>query len=135
MWFDAVSSGVAWSGYNVAIQNLALQIVGLDARRDRFFAVYAAVAGIAQAVSSVLLSSFATLALPAVASIGPFTFDRYQLIFLVTSLARVACLFVFVRAVPAPPNAVPIGRAVVAALPYYVKARMEGFKLLRDDQR
>jgi hypothetical protein len=128
MWCDAVSSGVAWSGYNVSIQNLVLQIVGLDARRDRFFAVYAAVAGIAQAVSSVLLSSVAAFALPA----G----DRYQLIFLGTSVARVACLLVFVRAVPASQNAVPIRHAVVAALPYYVKTRiMEGFKLLRDDQR
>lgn len=134
MLCDAVSSGIAWGGYNVAIQNLALQIFGLDARRDRFFAVYIAIAGLAQAVSSIVLSSIATLAIPACVTLGGVALDRYQLIFLGTSLARAACLLVFLRAVPAPAGVVPI-RAVLAALPYHVKARMEGFKFLRDDQR
>jgi Na+/melibiose symporter-like transporter len=118
MLLDAASSGAAWSGYNLAIFNLALGL-SKGPRSERMFAVYATTAGLAQATSSALAGAVVG-ALPYLIHLGPVTLDRRQLVFLCASLCRVGCVLLFLRAV-APERGVSI-KVAMAAIPYAVKA-------------
>jgi MFS family permease len=131
MYCDAGSSGIAWGGYNFAIFNLALALAAGPAR-DRLFAVYAAVAGLAQAASSVLAGGFVDR-MPQVVDLAGLVLDRRQVVFLATSIARMGCVALFLAAV-SEPRGVPI-RTVIAAIPVFVKSRMELFKFMVRDPR
>lgn len=123
---DATSAGIAWSGYNFAIFNLVLALAA-GPRLESLFAVYATVAGLSQALSSVLTGAVAS-ALPSHLEWGSCVLDRRQVIFLATMMARLACLAVFLHAVPATRPG-PI-RAVLVAIPPFIKARIGEFKFM-----
>lgn len=128
IYLDALSSGVSWSGYNFAVFNLALAL-SVGPRPERTFAVYATTAGLAQALSSAV-SGVIVEALPHTVDLGAFALDRRQLVFAACSLSRVACVIVFLRAVP---HERGLGvRAVLAKIPYAVKAMTTQFRVLPD---
>ncbi len=128
IYVDAISSGVSWSGYNFAVFNLAL---GLSAgpRPERAFAVYATTAGLAQALSSAVSGAIVE-ALPQTIDLGAAVLDRRQVVFLACSLSRVACVVLFLRAVPRD-RAARAG-AVLAKVPYAVKALTTQFRVMTD---
>lgn len=118
MLLDAASSGAAWSGYNLAIFNLALGL-SKGPRPERMFAVYATTAGVAQACSSALAGAVVG-GLPYLIHLGPATLDRRQVVFLCASLCRVGCVLLFLRVV-SPERGVSV-KVAMAAIPYAIKA-------------
>ncbi len=131
MFGDAASSGIAWAGYNMAIFNLVLAIAPRE-RRELYVATYAVVFGVTQAVASEA-SVWAVKHLPAAMPfvLGESLAPRQQ-IFLITAVARLACLGFFLGAVFEPRRAKPV-RSFVIAAQAYVKSRLETLKLLGQD--
>lgn len=135
MFFDAGSSGVAWAGYNLAIFNLVLRLAPRD-RRELYIATQAVTIGVLQATFSVFAGRFVNhldpkLVLP-LPLIAPGGLDPRQQIFLVTAIARLACLGFFLGAVQEPKSK-PI-RSVVIAAGNFFKARFEGVRLMPRDE-
>lgn len=128
---DSMSSGVAWSGYNFAIFNLALGL-SKGPRPERTFAVYAATAGVAQASSSALAGAVVGL-LPYHVDLGGLVLDRRQLVFLGACVLRAGCVALFLSVVREARGA-PL-RSVLAAIPYAVKALTVQFKPLASTPR
>lgn len=125
---DAISSGIAWAGYNLAIFNLVLALAPRD-RREVYYAVYSAGLGFAQATTSVISGSLVGK-LPAVLVLAHVPLDPRQQVFLATHLARLGCLAFFLAAVE-DPGGRPL-RSIVVAVQGYVKDR--AMKLIpRDD--
>jgi MFS family permease len=102
MLLDASLQGVGWAGYNVAIFNLVLSLTP-QTKRELYFAAYVTVLGTAQATTSVLAGSFLA-ALPTSLALGGLALHPRQQVFLLTAVARVACLVFFVKALGAPRN-------------------------------
>jgi MFS family permease len=130
IYLDAISSGVAWSGYNFAIFNLAL---GLSAgpRPERMFAVYATTAGVAQALSSAVSGAIVE-AMPQTVDLGALALDRRQVVFLLCSVCRLGCVLLFLRAVQEERG---VGvRTVLAKIPYVVKALTTQFRVMPRDR-
>ena len=100
-------------------------------RLGALFAVYSTVAGFAQALSSALSGALVTL-LPHTLDVMGFQMDRRQFVFVCTFLARTVCLLLFLRIVPATKHVQM--RAILAAIPHYVKARMDDFRFIRSDR-
>lgn len=128
---DSTSSGIAWSGYNFAIFNLALGL-SKGPRPERTFAVYAATAGVAQAASSALAGAVVGL-IPYHVDLGGWVLDRRQLVFLGACLLRAGCVVLFLAVVREARGA-PL-RSVLAAIPYAVKALTTQFKPLASTPR
>lgn len=134
IYVDAASSGISWGGYNLATFNLALGL-SRGPGRERLFAVYAAVAGISQAISSLASGWLLGRGLLPMAALGPaLGLDPRQGVFLVTAITRVLALGLLLLVVPEP-RGVGLKAAVVAAIPHQVKARMEVFKFLVPRER
>ncbi|HZV01458.1 MAG TPA: MFS transporter [Planctomycetota bacterium] len=129
MFFDAGSSGLAWAGYNLAIFNLVLVLAPRE-ERELYIATQAVIFGGAQAVFSLLAGSVVTRLPQALPFVGMALHPRQQ-VFLITAIARLACLGFFLGAVKEPKSK-PI-RVVIVAAGNFVKARMELFKLIPRD--
>jgi len=100
MLLDAASSGFAWSGFNLAMFNLVLALAH-GPERDRLVALHTAVAGLAQAASSVFAGRL-TDWLPAALELGGVELGARQQIFAMTGLARLGCLVLFCLVVTRP---------------------------------
>jgi MFS family permease len=129
MFGDAASSGIAWAGFNLALFNLVLALAP-RASRELYVATQAVVIGTAQATASVLAGWLAARLPAALALVGQSLCPRQQ-IFLVTAIARLACLGFFLGAVHEP-RSKPIRTFVIAAHGY-VKARIETIKMIAQD--
>jgi MFS family permease len=130
IWCDAISSGVAWSGYNFAIFNLALGLAP-GPRPERFFAVYATTAGLAQALSSAMSGALVE-AMPPVVDLLGWALDRRQVVFLGCTAARAACVLLFIRAVPEERGVGVL--TVLAKVPYAVKSLTTQFRVMPRDR-
>lgn len=103
MLLDAALQGTGWAGYNVAIFNLVLSLTP-QTKRELYFAAYVTVLGAAQATTSVLAGSLLAT-LPGSFALAGLALHPRQQVFLLTAVARVACLVFFVKALGAPRNA------------------------------
>jgi MFS family permease len=99
MFADALSSGVAWSGFNLAIFNLVL-LLAAGPRLGAHYAVYICVVGLFQAAGSLLGGEVVT-ALPDQVSLLGAVLERRQLMFATTSTLRLVTVFLLWRLVPA----------------------------------
>lgn len=61
IWADAISSGIMWGGYNLAVFNMLIAITPARRGREMFFAAQAGTAGIALAASSILAGALADM--------------------------------------------------------------------------
>ena len=92
IWLDGLMNGVVWSGANLGLWSLLLNLADNPARKESYFATYTAVTGLG--------AFFAALAAGVIAQslhgfhvvIAGHGFINYHLIFLVTGLARFAAL-------------------------------------------
>jgi hypothetical protein len=128
MFGDAVSSGIAWAGYNLAIFNLVLALAP-KGKRDVYYAIWNAAVSLAQATTSWIAGTFLGK-LPATLVLLGVTLDPRQQVFLATHIARLGCLAFFLAAVEEPGGR-PM-RSIVVAAQGYVKDRI--LKLVLRDE-
>lgn len=94
LFIDAVSSGVFWGGFNLAVFSLLLGLAP-ERGREMYYAVFAATAGLAMAASSVVAGAVAEAVEP-VAAFGR-TFNGREVLFASVCALRLACLPLVLR--------------------------------------
>jgi MFS family permease len=130
MLADAVSSGVAWAGYNLAIFNLALALAPRRGR-EAYYAIFTAILGAAQAATSIAAGAYLSR-LPASLPLAGLELDPRQQVFLATHVARLGCLVFFLVAVE--DSGSRRTQTITAAVQAYVKNRYEALKFLVRDE-
>ncbi|MDX2175493.1 MAG: MFS transporter [Candidatus Sumerlaeia bacterium] len=95
-WFDAVVTGIAWSGFNVALFNLPLQVVPL---RDRayYLAITSMVGGIGMGAGNVLGGFVANAIGGSTLDLFGYAWNNYQVMFILTTVLRYGALLLFLR--------------------------------------
>lgn len=103
LWFNIglivtlnVISGAFWAGYGLSQFNL---LVGLApaATRGTYVAVFSALTGLVGGIAPILGGALMTALEPVALSLGPLTLNNYKILFGLTALIRVACLFLIGR--------------------------------------
>ncbi len=89
LYLDAVSSGVMWGGFNLAIFNLLLTVAPREGR-EMFYAVFASLAGLAMGASSIL-SGVIVEHLPVLQGMGR-TWNGREIVFASVVVLRLACV-------------------------------------------
>lgn len=89
IYIDFASSGAMWTGYGIAMNNILLQM-GAARSKEVFYATYATILALV-IFSGSLFSGYIVDYIPEL-SVGPFRWNSVQVIFLVTSVMRFACL-------------------------------------------
>lgn len=95
LFCDAVSAGIVWGGFNLAIFNILLAAAPRGTGREMYYAAFNAAGGLAMAVTSVLIGG-AVAWLPHVAPFGHPLLPR-QLVFAATCVLRIASLALLAR--------------------------------------
>lgn len=94
LYVDAVSSGVFWGGFNLAVFSLLLGLAPARGR-EMYYAVFAATAGLAMATSSVVAGALAGAIEPFVAFGRPW--NGREVLFASVCCLRLACLPLVLR--------------------------------------
>ncbi len=89
-------AGVAWAGVGLAQFNLLLATAP-PAARSTYVAVFSAITGIVGGVAPVLGGVAMELLKPIVFSAGFLSLNNYKILFLVTALIRIGCVFLLSR--------------------------------------
>ncbi len=92
---DALLAGVLWSGHNLAIFALPLSVAPRKGR-PFYLAAFSTAGGLAYALASSLGGGLASL-LPTTFTVGGHLWDNFQVLFLLSGLARIAAAFLAVR--------------------------------------
>ena len=92
---DALLAGVLWSGHNLAIFALPLSVAPRKGR-PFYLAAFSTAGGLAYALASSLGGGLASL-LPTTFTLGGHLWDNFQVLFLLSGLARIAAAFLAVR--------------------------------------
>ena len=91
-----VFSGVAWGGVGLAQFNLLLANSPTNARAT-YVAMFSAATGVLGGVSPVVGGFLMTALQPLHFAVGPVDFNNYKVLFFMTGLIRIACLFLLAR--------------------------------------
>jgi hypothetical protein len=103
IYLDAISSGIVWGGFNLAIFNLVLAAAPLGPGREMYYAAHNAVGGLAMAAASALAGTLAA-ALDPVEVLGR-TFTPRQEIFAAVTVLRIVSLVLLWRVIEPPRGA------------------------------
>jgi MFS family permease len=93
--FDAISSGIMWGGFNLAIFNLVLESAPRGAGREMYYAAFNGAGGLAMAATAALAGGLVG-SLPHVALFGHALLPR-QVVFAATTVLRVLALVLLAR--------------------------------------
>lgn len=94
VWIDALLTGIFWSGVNLSVFNIIFSLSDNEELKESYFAVFAAVTGIAGFVSSLLGGYLATFLKEFNFKILGLNIVNYQLFFIFAGVSRfIALLF------------------------------------------
>ncbi|MHC4663106.1 MAG: MFS transporter [Planctomycetota bacterium] len=99
IYLDYFSSGVAWAGFGVALNNFLL-LTGKTRDKEMFFAVYATVGAVVVFVGSLLSGVFVEI-IPSV-KLGSSLWSNVEIIFLSTILFRIFLIFIALKLIVEP---------------------------------
>lgn len=96
LWIEAVMSGLAWSGFNVAIFNLPFAILP-KTHRGHFFAVISSASGLGLGAGALLGGIVAEALSEMRVELFGLTFINYHVTFVMSIFLRGACVFALRR--------------------------------------
>ncbi|MCG8350735.1 MAG: MFS transporter [Chloroflexales bacterium] len=96
LWLTAIFSGIFWPGIIQGLVNVLMDRAPTE-NRAAFMAVYAAITGLGTLVAGLLGGILASILLGMQLSLGPLTLSSLSLLFVLTSIGRVAMAGVFWR--------------------------------------
>lgn len=97
IWIDGVLNGLFWTGANLGLVNLLFALGDNPVRKESYFAIYGVVVGLATFVASLAGGAIAQALAGFRLELFGHTYVNYHLLFLVSGLARFACLPLLVR--------------------------------------
>jgi hypothetical protein len=97
-WFEAVLSGLAWSGFNVAIFNLPFVILP-QKNRSYYFAIISAFSGVSLGLGAIVGGGIAQLLAPIRIELFGMTYINYHATFVISAILRACCLLLM-RKIP-----------------------------------
>jgi len=97
IWGDALMNGLVWTGANLGLWNLLLDLADNPSHRESYFAIYGAVTGICAFVASMLSGVIAQALHQFHATIGGYSFINYHVMFLAAGLLRFVSLPLLLR--------------------------------------
>lgn len=95
IFLDAVSAGVVWGGFNLALFNLLLASAPRGPGREMYYAAFNGLGGLAMAITSTLAGSVAA-AIPPAALLG-LDLNQRQVIFAAVTILRLGALALLLR--------------------------------------
>ncbi len=99
LWGANILTGLAWSGIGLATSNLLMASAPAKSS-GTFFAVFAAVTGLASAVAPLIGGVIAGALTPVRYAVGPLTLGNLQIMFAITAACRLSSL-ILLKPVPA----------------------------------
>jgi len=97
IWIDGVLNGVAWTGANLGMLNMILGLGDNPVRKESYFATFSVVVGLATFAASLAGGVIAQALQGLSGNVFGVRLVNYHPLFLVTGLARFACLPLLVR--------------------------------------
>jgi MFS family permease len=96
MWISAVASGIFWPGITQGLVNVLMDRAPTE-NRASFMAAYAAITGLGTLIAGLLGGILASMLVGMQLSLGPLALSSLTLLFVLTSIGRVAMAGVFWR--------------------------------------
>lgn len=97
IWLDGLLNGVGWTGANLGLINLVFALGDNPVRKESYFALFSVVVGLATFLASLAGGALAQLLAGFRFELFGRTFINHHLLFLVSGLARFACLPLLAR--------------------------------------
>ncbi len=91
LYFNAVLSGIWWSGLNLALSNRLMEQVPAEGRGG-YLAVYAACTGLTFFLASMLSGNLANALSGVALAVSGLSLNNYQMIFVISSILRLSTL-------------------------------------------
>lgn len=92
IWIDGVLNGVVWTGANLGLWNLLLDLADNPTRKESYFAIYTVVTGLGAFLASLAAGTIAQLISGFKLKLLGADFYNYDVMFLAAGIARFACL-------------------------------------------
>lgn len=101
IWIDGVFNGVFWTGANLGLLNMLFALGRDPARKESYFAIFGVVVGLGTFLAALAGAALAQALAGMRLELLGRTWSNYHLLFLLSGLARFACLPLLLR-VPVP---------------------------------
>ncbi|MEO0019610.1 MAG: MFS transporter [candidate division WOR-3 bacterium] len=92
IWIDAVLNGTVWTGANLGLWNLLLDLADNPVRKESYFAIYSVVTGLGAFIAAIFAGTVAQLLSPFHLTLFTLDFYNYDIMFLLAGIARFASL-------------------------------------------
>lgn len=92
IWIDGVLNGVVWTGANLGLWNLLLDLADNPARKESYFAIYTGITGLGAFFASLVAGSIAQFLSRFQLVLFGVRFYSYDVMFFIAGVARFACL-------------------------------------------
>jgi len=97
IWLDGVCNGLFWTGANLGLINMLFAIGDNPVRKESYFAIFGVVIGLATFIASLAGGVIAQALSGLRVELFGRSFGNYHLLFLISGLARFACLPLLLR--------------------------------------
>ncbi len=97
IWIDGIINGTVWTGANLGLWNLLLDLADNPSRKESYFAIYTVVTGMSAFIASLIAGTIAQLLSQFHLIILGLDFYNYDVMFLLVGIARFSCLPLLLR--------------------------------------
>ncbi|MEO0070793.1 MAG: MFS transporter [candidate division WOR-3 bacterium] len=97
IWIDGILNGAVWTGANLGLWNLLLDLADNPSRKESYFAIYSVVTGLGAFIAAIFAGTVAQMLSSFHITILSLDFYNYDVMFLLAGIARFACLPLLLR--------------------------------------
>jgi MFS family permease len=97
IWMDGLVNGIGWTGANLGLINLVFALGDNPVRKESYFALFSVVVGLATFIASLAGGALAQLLAGLRFELLGRTFINHHVLFLISGVARFACLPLIAR--------------------------------------